>query len=225
MVTTWFLPVILGAALADSINPCAFSVLFLSIAFLFSLNKERNYVLIAGGLYVLGIAFVYTLIGVGLLQVLSLFAIPNVMGKIGAGILVLYTVISLIGEFFPAFPIKLKMPTQGHTTLARIIHKGTKPAAFLLGILVGLFEFPCTGGPYLFVLSLLHDQTTFWSGFGYLLLYNIVFVLPLIVILLLATNKVVLEKVDRLRKIETKKGRIVLNTLLLVIGLILIISL
>ncbi len=217
--SSWFLPVIAGAAIADSINPCAFSVLFLSIAFLFSLNKDRKHILTAGGLYIFGIAFVYTLIGIGILKVLSLFAIPNVLGKIGAAILIVYSVISLINEFFPSFPIKLKIPESSHTTLAKVIHKGTMPAAFVLGVLVGLFEFPCTGGPYLFVLSLLHDQTTFWQGFGYLLAYNVIFVLPLIIILFTATSSAILNKVDRLRKLESKKARIVLDIILLVIGL------
>ncbi|MDP1624964.1 MAG: cytochrome c biogenesis protein CcdA [bacterium] len=222
---TWFLPVILGAAAADSINPCAFSVLFLSIAFLFSLNKGRKHILAAGGLYVLGIAFVYILIGLGILHVLSILAVPNALGKIGAVILGLYSVIGLAGEFFPSFPIRLKMPTVSHPILAKIISKGTMPAAFLLGILVGLFEFPCTGGPYLFVLSLLHDQATFWQGFGYLLVYNAVFVLPLILILLASTSKTALEKADRLRRIETKKGRIIFDVVLLAIAVALFISL
>jgi cytochrome c biogenesis protein CcdA len=179
----------------------------------------------AGGLYIFGIAAVYTLIGVGILKVLSLFAIPNVMGKIGAGLLMAYSIISLINEFFPSFPLRLKIPEGSHETMAKVIHKGTMPASFILGVLVGLFEFPCTGGPYLFVLSLLHDQTTFWVGFGYLLIYNVVFVLPLILILLAATNRTVLDKVDKLRKIESKKGRIMLDVILLVVGLILILSL
>jgi cytochrome c biogenesis protein CcdA len=147
------------------------------------------------------------------------------MGKIGAGLLMAYSIISLINEFFPSFPLRLKIPEGSHETMAKVIHKGTMPASFILGVLVGLFEFPCTGGPYLFVLSLLHDQTTFWVGFGYLLIYNVVFVLPLILILLAATNRTVLDKVDKLRKIESKKGRIMLDVILLVVGLILILSL
>ena len=221
----WFLPVIAGAALADSINPCAFSILFLSIAFLFSLGKERKFVLIAGGLYIFGIAAVYMAIGVGLLKVLSIFAVPNFLGRVGAGILITYSIIGLLNEFFPKFPLRLKIPTESHDSIAKFIHRGTMPAAIGLGILVGLFEFPCTGGPYLFALALLHDHATFWTGFGYLLIYNLIFVLPLIVILLVSTNRVVLERVDRLRKIETKRGRIVLDAVLLAVGLILLVVL
>jgi len=215
-----FLPVITVSALIDSINPCAISVLFLTIAFLFSLGKNRKFVLLSGGVYILAIAIVYTLIGLGALQALSFFNVPNIMAKIGASILLLYSVISLLNEFFPNFPIKLKMPESTHTTLAKVINRGSIPAFFLLGGLVALFEFPCTGGPYLFVLTLLHDYATFWKGFWYLIIYNIVFVLPLILILAFATNKIMMEKIDRLRKLETKKARIILLLVLIAFGVL-----
>ena len=215
----WFLPVIAVAAFIDSLNPCAFSILFLTITFLFSLGKNRKFILLAGGVYILGIAFVYTFIGIGFLKVLSIFDVPNVMAKIGSAILVLYAVIGLINEFIPTFPIKLKIPASAHRTLAKVISKASIPGSFFLGILVGLFEFPCTGGPYLFVLSLLHDKAHFWQGFGYLVIYNVIFVLPLVIMLILAINQVVLEKMERIRKLETKKSRTILLSVLLIIGI------
>ncbi len=215
-----FLPVIMVSALIDSINPCAISVLFLTVTFLFSLGKNRRFVLLSGGVYILAIAIVYTLIGLGALQALSFFAVPNMMAKIGASILLLYSVIGLINEFFPNFPIKLKIPESTHTTIAKVIEKGSIPAFFILGGLVALFEFPCTGGPYLFVLTLLHDYATFWKGFWYLIMYNFVFVLPLILILVFATNKIMIEKIDRLRRLETKKARVVLLLILVAFGIL-----
>ena len=119
----FFLPVIMVSALIDSINPCAISVLFLTITFLFSLGKNRSFVLLSGGVYILAIAIVYTLIGLGALQALTFFNVPNIMAKVGASILLIYSVIGLINEFFPAFPIKLKMPESTHTTLAKVINK------------------------------------------------------------------------------------------------------
>ena len=215
-----FLPVIAVSALIDSINPCAISVLFLTITFLFSLGKNRKFVLISGGVYILAIAIVYTLIGLGTLQVLDFFNIPNIMAKVGASILLLYSVIGLLNEFFPSFPIKLKIPESTHKILAKVIEKSSIPAFFLLGALVAMFEFPCTGGPYLFVLTLLHDYASFWKGFWYLILYNFVFVLPLILILAFATNKVMIEKIDRLRKLETKKARVILLLVLIAFGIL-----
>ena len=142
------------------------------------------------------------------------------MAKVGASILLLYSVIGLLNEFFPSFPIKLKIPESTHKILAKVIEKSSIPAFFLLGALVAMFEFPCTGGPYLFVLTLLHDYASFWKGFWYLILYNFVFVLPLILILAFATNKVMIEKIDRLRKLETKKARVILLLVLIAFGIL-----
>ena len=217
---SFFLPAIMISALIDSINPCAISVLFLTITFLFSLGKNRKFVLLSGGVYILAIAIVYTLIGLGALQALSFLNVPNIMAKVGASILLIYSIIGLVNEFFPDFPIKLKIPESSHSTIARVISKGSIPAFFLLGALVALFEFPCTGGPYLFVLTLLHDYASFWKGFWYLIIYNIVFVSPLILILVFATNKVMIEKIDKLRRLETKKARVVLLLVLIAFGLI-----
>jgi cytochrome c biogenesis protein CcdA len=47
------------------------------------------------------------------------------------------------------------------------------------------------------VLGLLHDQTTYYTGVGYLLLYNVIFVLPLVLILLVASDSSVLGKVQQ----------------------------
>lgn len=216
----FFLPVIMVSALIDSINPCAISVLFLTIAFLFSLNKDRKFILLSGGVYILAIAVVYTLIGLGALRALSFFNVPNLMAKIGATILLFYSLIGLINEFFPKFPIKLKMPESTHSTLAKVMSIGSIPAFTILGVLVALFEFPCTGGPYLFVLTLLHDYASFWKGFWYLIMYNIIFVLPLILILAFATNKIMMEKLDKLRRLETKKARVILLLVLVFFGLV-----
>jgi cytochrome c-type biogenesis protein len=216
----FFLPVVMVSAFVDSLNPCAISVLFLTITFLFSLGKNRKFVLISGGVYVLAIAFIYTLIGLGALQALTFFNIPNIMAKIGASILLLYAIIGLINVFFPSFPIKLKIPDGAHGILARVINKASIPAFFFLGVLVALFEFPCTGGPYLFVLTLLHDYASFWKGLLYLVLYNFVFVLPLIIILIFATNKVMAEKIDRIRRAETKKARVALLLVLVALGVV-----
>lgn len=222
VASQWMLPVVAGAAVADSLNPCAFSVLFLTVAFLFSLGKDRRFILKAGALYIAGIALVYILIGVGLLQVLSLFSVPNVLMRFGAGLLVAYGLLSIAKEIFPSFPVQLKMPESSHSLIAQTVHKASLPASFVLGLMVGLFEFPCTGGPYLFVLSLLHDQATFWSGFGYLVLYNALFVLPLAVILALSSSRAVLERVERLRRLKTRKARIALDVALIALGVVLI---
>jgi cytochrome c biogenesis protein CcdA len=205
-------------ALLDSINPCAISVLLLTIGFLISLNKERLYIFKIGIVYILGIYLTYLAIGLGVLRALSFFLFPHVLAKIGSLFLVASALINLINVFFPKFPIKLKMPDSSHPILAKYIQRATLPAALILGILVGLFEFPCTGGPYLLILGLLHDQSTFLTGFAYLAFYNLIFVLPLVVILAVANNPVLLGQIDTWRKSNTQKADIIASLLLLLLA-------
>ena len=216
-----WLPALVGlSAILDSLNPCAFSVLFLTVAFLFSLGRSRKKIVWAGLSFIFGIFATYVLIGLGVLHVLSIFNIPNFMSKIGAIAIIIFGAIGLINEFFPNFPIKLKIPQVGYKRIATLVEKATIPATLLLGFVVGLFEFPCTGGPYLFVLGLLHDQQNALRGFGYLIFYNIMFVLPLLIALVIAVNKQVLETMDQIRRAETKQARIWVAVIMILLGVL-----
>ncbi|OGG43018.1 hypothetical protein A3G50_02345 [Candidatus Jorgensenbacteria bacterium RIFCSPLOWO2_12_FULL_42_11] len=216
----WLLPLVGVAAIIDSINPCAFSILLLTIAFLLSIGKARSGILKIGGAYILGIFAVYILIGLGLLQALHFFNTPHFMAKLGASLLIALGGINLINELFPSFPIKLRIPQAARGKIAKLMNKASLPTAFFLGALVGLCEFPCTGGPYLMVLGLLHDQGTYLAGVGYLLLYNLIFVLPLVIILLIAGDNALLEKVKMWKKAETKHMRLWGGAAMIVLGLI-----
>lgn len=216
----WLLPLVVVSSLIDSINPCAFSVLLLTIAFLFSIGQLRSKILKIGGFYVLGIFLIYIAIGLGIWQTLHLFNTPHFMAKVGASLLIVLGVINLINEFFPAFPIKLRIPGFAHHKMAELMDKGSAPAAFLLGVLVGICEFPCTGGPYLMVLGLLHDQSTYFQGAGYLLLYNLIFILPLIIMLLIASNHGLLSRVQAWQQEEKHWMKYGGGILMIVLGII-----
>ena len=204
---TWLLPLIGIVALIDSINPCAFSILILTIAFLLSIGKFRSKILEIGGAYILGIFLAYILIGLGIFHALHIFNTPHFMGKLGAFLLISLGAINIINEFNPSFPIKLKIPAVAYHRMAMLVDKSSIPAALGLGILVGLCEFPCTGGPYLMVIGLLHDQVTYIRGLGYLVLYNLIFILPLVVILLIAGNEAVVKKIQLWQGQEKKNMR------------------
>jgi cytochrome c biogenesis protein CcdA len=217
--TGWLPGLIAFAALIDSTNPCAFSVLFLTLAFLYSLGRSRKSIFQAGLAFVFGIFATYVLIGLGLLQALSIFNIPNLMSKIGALAIIIFGLLGFLDQIIPNFPIKLKIPSFAYTKIGTLVEKATIPAAMGLGFTVGIFEFPCTGGPYLFVLGLLHDHAEYLKGLAYLLFYNLVFVLPLFIALLIASNQKVLESMDQLRRAETKEARIWLSLLMILLGM------
>ncbi|MFN7085254.1 MAG: cytochrome c biogenesis CcdA family protein [Burkholderiales bacterium] len=216
----WLLPLIVVAALIDSINPCAFSILILTIAFLFSLGKLRSSVLEIGSAYILGIFLAYMLIGLGILQALHIFDTPHFMAKVGATLLIALGLINVIGELFPTFPIRLKIPQAAHHQIATLMEKGSLPSAFLLGGLVGVCEFPCTGGPYLMVVGLLHDQATYAAGLGYLVIYNLIFILPLMIILRISGDPALVEKVQEWRNRQSRTMRFGGGIAMILLGLV-----
>lgn len=218
---TRLFPLVSIAALVDSINPCAFSILLLTIGFLFSIGiLDRNKMLEIGGAYIFGIFVAYLAIGVGILGALHLFNVPHFMGKVGAVLLIGLGIINLLNHFFSAFPIKLQIPRIFHAKMADLMGKTSIPAVFLLGALVGLCEFPCTGGPYLTVLGLLHDAQTKLIGLGYLIWYNLLFVLPLVVVLFLATEEAVLEKVQDWKRTNLKMVKLISGLVMIGFGIL-----
>jgi len=216
----WLLPLVLLSALLDSIHPCSFSILLITIAFLFGMQMTRKKILQIGGTYIAGIFTAYLLIGLGILKALHLFNTPHFMGKLGATILIVFGVINLISEFFPRFPIKLKMPSVSHTAMGRLMEKTSLPAAFGLGLLVGICQFPCMGGPYLMVIGLLRDQVTYFAGFGYLVLYNLILALPLAVVLWIAADKTIVDKMQEWKRTNMKGVRFWAGLAMIIIGVL-----
>lgn len=217
---TWLLPLITISALLDSINPCAFSVLLLTIAFLISVGRLRSSIVAIGSAYIAGLFTVYFLIGVGLVQVLHLFNTPHFMAKVGAGLLLFLGAVNLIAARFPSIGIQIRLPQSFHALMAGWIKNASLPTAFFLGTLVAICEFPCTGGPYLTAVGLLHDKVTAWSGFLYLVLYNIIFILPLVIILILAGDSSVVGKLEQWEQDNKKRMRIGTGVAMIILGLL-----
>src|SRR3989344_4064201 len=86
----WLLSLVVFSALLDSVHPCSFSILLITIAFLFGLQMTRTKILQIGGLYIAGIFAAYFTIGIGLLNVLHIFNTPHFLGKPGAGMPLLF---------------------------------------------------------------------------------------------------------------------------------------
>lgn len=217
---TWLFPLLLVSALLDSVHPCSFSILLITIAFLFGMQMSRTKILQLGGTYIAGIFTAYFLIGLGILKVLHLFNTPHFMGKLGAAILITFGVLNLLSRFFPAFPIKLKIPGVAHGAIEKLMDKASFPAVFGLGLLVGICQFPCMGGPYLMVIGLLRDQVTYLSGFGYLLLYNLILIIPLVVVLYIAAQKTLVEKVQIWKRDNIEGLKLWTGIAMIIIGIL-----
>jgi cytochrome c biogenesis protein CcdA len=213
------LPAVIVTGLLDSLNPCAFAVILLLIAFLFTLRKSRSQVLKLGLVYVGMIFLVYFAIGLGLLRTVRLSDDPHLVARLGAWLLIALGALNLIEYFFPAFPIKLHMPAIAGDRANDLIRKATVPATVAAGFLVGLCTFPCSGGIYVSIITLLNAQTTAAWGVAYLLLYNVMFVLPLLVILLAVGNRTAAKGLARWERENSLRIRLWYGLIMVGLGL------
>ncbi|MFQ5846518.1 MAG: cytochrome c biogenesis CcdA family protein [Candidatus Methylomirabilales bacterium] len=188
------LPAVVVTGLLDSINPCAFAVILLLLAFLFTIRKSRGQILGLGAIYVAVIFAVYFAIGVGILSAVRISEDPHFVARVGSYLLIGLGVLNLIEYRWPQFPLKLHMPAAAHEKVNKLLKVATVPATIGIGFIVGLCTFPCSGGIYVSIITLLNAKTTLAWGLAYLTLYNLLYIFPLVVILLAAGNRLTAKK-------------------------------
>ncbi|MDO8670475.1 MAG: cytochrome c biogenesis protein CcdA, partial [Dehalococcoidia bacterium] len=212
------LPVVIGAGLLDGINPCAFAVMAFLVAFLFTIRRTRTNILQLGTAYILAMYATYFLIGLGLLKVLVLAGYPHVISRAGAGAVVVLGLVNLKDYLSPNLPFKLSMPMVAWGTIKNWIARATLPSTLIAGALVGLCTLPCSGGIYVAILGLLTSQTSFAEGLGYLAIYNLMYVAPLVVILLMITTRPVAKKLAFWERAHTRQTRLFSGLVMVLLG-------
>lgn len=224
------LPTVLVAGVIDGINPCAFTVLLLFITAMLvtvqsgeqSVSTLRLRLLGRGGIYIAAIFLTYLALGVGLLHTVGFFTRQHMPARVGALIAILFGLWMLKDFFLPNWGWRLQAPGQIGTVAREAAKKATVPALVAGGFLIGLCTVPCSGAVYLGVLSLLALQPTALLGYGYLVLYNVVFILPLIAILILAASRPTLNRVAHWNIHHKEWVRLVLGAGVVVMGLIIL---
>lgn len=216
------IPLIVGSAAVDSINPCAFAVLIFLILYLMTM-KSRRYMLLIGLLYIAVIFIVYYLAGLGLLSFIHSIALTKLFYYVAAVLAIIFGLINVKDFFWYGKGISLAIPENKKEILKKYIMKASIPAAIVLGVLVALFELPCTGGVYLAIISLLADKETWFQAAMYLVLYNLIFVLPLIVILFAVYFGLPPEKVEKWRQEQKKWMRLAIGLVLIGLGALMLV--
>lgn len=215
------LPLIVGSAVIDSINPCAFAVLIFLILYLMTVQNKKKMLWI-GLVYIFVVFLVYFAAGLGLLSFVRSISITKFFYFFTAALAIILGLINIKDFFWYGKGITLAIPKSQKERLDRYIKKATLPATIILGVLVAFFELPCTGGVYLAIISLLADKESWWAAFFYLIIYNIFFVLPLLVILLAAYRGLPPEKIEKWRREKKKWMKLAIGLVLLALGAIMI---
>jgi cytochrome c biogenesis protein CcdA len=221
------LPTVILAGFVDGINPCAFTVLLLFITALLatvqagqqSVNATRLRLIGMGAIYIGAIFFTYLALGVGLLGTLDFFTRQHVPARLGALFAILFGLWMLKDYFLPDAGWRLQAPGKVGAIARQSARKATIPALVAGGFLIGLCTVPCSGAVYLGVLSLLALQPTALMGYSYLVLYNVVFVLPLVAILIAASARPTLNRLAHWNLHHKEWVRLALGGGVVVMGL------
>jgi cytochrome c biogenesis protein CcdA len=189
-----------AAALLDGINPCAIATLIFFLSVMSGLGMLKRKLLIVGVSFCAAVFITYFLIGLGLLEMLHVFSGRLVIRRIIYSIVVAVLLVFSFYSFYDAWiyrkygesrRIKLQLPLKIkqriHATIRKNMGTGSLAlGSFVTGVIVSVLESVCTGQVYLPTIVFIATDEMRLAAWGYLFWYNILFVLPLLIILLLA---------------------------------------
>jgi len=221
------LPAIIIGAGIDSINPCAIGVLIFLVAYLLKVFKTAKMMLLGAFFYIAAVYITYFLAGIGLLTVIQNVTVAYWFYWLATFIAFTAGTFEIKDFFwygkgfsFQLFPGGSQRIKKWTSFMERKGKKSPKLALFLtipIGFGASAIELPCTGQIYLAILALLRTAPkSVWIP--YLLLYNFIFVLPLIIITLVMVSGVSNKKLENWRRKHRKTMRLGIGLFLYALG-------
>lgn len=217
------LSVILVSAAIDSINPCAIGVLILMISVVLGGKNSVSRLLLLGGLYIGAIYITYLAAGLGLIYFLASIPlwITEYLALIVGSFVILAGLFEIKDFFWYGLGFSLQIPSFFVEKIHKLSKNMTIPGVIMLGAFIAGVELPCTGAPYLAIITLLSLNFNF-QAFLLLLIYNVIFVSPLVVILLLVATGAKVSSIKRWKQANKAYMRFAIGLLLVSLGWLLI---
>jgi len=189
------------AGLVDGLNPCAFATLVFFVSYLTLSGRRGQEVLSVGVAFTLGVFLAYLAVGLGFYKVLDLLG--NLLATLGRWV---YSLTALLCGALAVFSfldflkarrgeigdMTLNLPHGLRMRINAVIRRGHKSQAFVAGafftgLVVSFLELACTGQVYLPTIIFVMSQPQMRvQAFVFLVLYNLLFILPLVVVFILA---------------------------------------
>lgn len=219
------------AGLLDGVNPCAIGMLILLLGYLLVFAKKPDRMIKLGLIYITTIFITYFLIGVAFSQIVNkllewpLYNEVSHIIKWAIVILIwLAALINLKDFFFYGKGFSLGVTKKEVPILMRLIKKVDWQATILLGIVVTLFELPCSLPLYVGSIAIMTEAFNYSTTILYLLVYNLMFVLPLILVfaVLVKTHHIFEAKDIQERSNKWMKLSMAIAQILIGIGLLLL---
>ncbi|MBN1812644.1 MAG: hypothetical protein JXA14_12475, partial [Anaerolineae bacterium] len=197
---SWGVLAILGAGLVDGLNPCAFATLIFFISYLTFTERRGRDILFVGVAFAVGVFLTYFLVGLGVLKAIQSLEFFPLLGRwvyLITALLCTILAIFTFRDFFRArrgraSEMTLKLPDGLRKRINQVIRENARVEAFLAvafvtGFVVSLLELACTGQVYFPTIAYVTTVPGLASrAVFYLLLYCLMFIVPLIVVFLLA---------------------------------------
>jgi cytochrome c biogenesis protein CcdA len=191
---------VLGAGLIDGLNPCAFATLVFFVSYLAFTGRRGRDVLFVGISFTLGVFLTYLLVGVGLLKVVQSLSFFSALGRwvyLITALLCMTLAVLTFRDYSRAregqqSDMTLKLPTNLRRRINKVIRESAQmrafvAVAFFTGFVVSLLELACTGQVYLpTIIYVMSQPDLAGQAFLYLLLYCLMFILPLVVVFVLS---------------------------------------
>lgn len=225
------LSLIVLAGLIDGINPCAIGMLILLLGYLMVFAKQPEKMFLTGTIYIAVIFITYFLLGYLFSNIVyQLLAWPyyarvsEIIKYVIVGLIVLAGLINVKDFFWYGKGLTLGVSQSKVPILMRYIQKASLPATIILGVLVTLFELPCSLPLYVGAIAMMATLYSVWATLGYLLVYNLMFILPLaaVFVIILTTKKIAIAKDWQERGNKWMKLSMGLAQILIGVGLLLI---
>lgn len=213
---------IMGAALADSVNPCAILVLVILLSFISLYHESRKRLILSAASFIFSVFLTYMLVGIGIVKALTFLGISDIVRNFVGILAILVGILNLKDFFFyGAGGFATEIPQTWRPCLFSLLRKATTPwASFALGSVVTLIELPCTGGPYFFALGILSKWGMSPVFFAYLIFYNLIFVLPLVFIAVLVYfGKMTVERAADWQAKNSRRLHLIAGLLMLAAGI------
>lgn len=187
---------VIGAGFWDGLNPCAFATIVFFISYLAFLGRKGREILAVGAAFALGVFLTYLFVGMGLLKVLEKLPFLTALSHWVYGLTALFCLIMAVFSFLDYLKARrgefqemtLRIPLRLRQRINRVIREGAQakafvPVAFVTGFIVSIIELACTGQVYLpTIIFVLGTPGMQGQVFLYLLLYNLAFILPLVIV-------------------------------------------
>jgi len=179
------LTAVIVAAAIDSVNPCTFAVLVLLLGTLIVAQRKgkKGLVLKAGLAFTTAIYVSYFVMGIGVYEAIQAAGVQKPFIIAVSCLAILLGLWNMKDYFAYGKWFSIEVPKRWRPAVKTLTSSVVSvPGAFIVGILDSLFLLPCSSGPYIAILALLSKNTTRTDGILYLLFYNLIFVLPLLII-------------------------------------------